>query len=175
MKPNKTSLPTEYRLARLAAWALAVIAWLLHCPGLPRTAADRRHQRRYAHVTIRKLQRFIAHLIIFHALQFLPVRPGPRRRLNHARAGFQRRIRPRLTLRRVGGVWMRPRLAVSGSFAEQLAQLAARLRDWRKLGAAFARHRAKGLARLCPIIIVRAPHDQVRTLAAPPAFAADSS
>ncbi len=175
MKPQHPPLPPEHRLARLAAWALAVIAWLLRCPGVPRTAADRRHHRRYAHVTIRKLQRFIAHLIIDHGLSFLPVRPGARRRLNHARAGFKRRIRPHLTLRRVGGTWMRRRLAVSGSFAEQLAQLAAILRDWRKLGAAFARHRASGLARLCPIIIARPPHHRVRTLAALPVFAADSS
>lgn len=160
MKPQ-TQLPTEHRIARLAAWAIAVLVWLL-----TGAVAHTTHRRRLQNVTLQEARCFIRRLVIIRAAQILPSRPGARRRLSDAPSGFRRRTHVRFSERRIAGVWLRRRLAHNGGFAEQIAHLLELLRNWRALGVELARRRRKRLTRLYSIVPASPP--AVRCSVAPP-------
>lgn len=128
-------LISNHRLARLAVWLLALLAWF----SLGGQGSDR--QRRRANITFDRIERAVRDLILIHAAQLLPPRKAAPRRHHAPRA-------PRMRLRAVGGVWLRQRLRTRGDLVSRAAQLLAALRNWRKLAAALARRRAAGLTRL---------------------------
>lgn len=126
------------RLARLALWLLAVLAWFV--------LGDRHHQRR-AHITFDKIERAVRDLILIRAAQILgPRKTKPRR--HHGQTPT------RISLRAVGGSWLRRRLRTRGDLFARAAKLLAALRDWRDLGAELARRRAAGLTRLAPARLI---------------------
>jgi hypothetical protein len=159
----------EHRLARAAAWAMAVFVWLI--AGMPNhTSAGKRHHKRYAGVRIAQLRAFVRNVVLIRAAQL--VKPLPLHRFrNYAPAGF-RRGHACQTLRRIAGGWLRRRLNCSGS----LVRLLGALRQWRRPGAELARrHRKRRLTRLCPMLIVRPPASLIRSMAALAPAYADSS
>jgi hypothetical protein len=129
---------SNHRLARLALWLLALLAWFA-CG-----AIAERH-RRYGEVRIEKLERAVRNLIIIHAAQLLP--PRKRRALRH-------HVKPpRISLRAVAGAWLRRHLRTEGDFISRAQRLLAVLRTWRALAAKLAHRRRAGLTRLFPILL----------------------
>ncbi|MEZ5958152.1 MAG: hypothetical protein R3C27_13185 [Hyphomonadaceae bacterium] len=128
-------LITNHRLARLAVWLLALLAWF----ALGGHGSER--QRRRAETSFTKIERAVRNLIIIRAAQLLPPRTTRPRR----RHGFKP---PRIRLRAVAGVWLRRRLRTRGDLVTRAAQLLAALRNWREFAGALARRRAGGLTRL---------------------------
>lgn len=123
---------SNHRLARLALWLLAVLAWFV--------LGDSHHQRR-AGVTFAKIERAVRDLIVIRAAQVLgPRRTKPRR--HHGRKP------PRISQRAVGGSWLRRRLRIRGDIVARAAKLISAIRNWRALAAQLARRRAAGLTRL---------------------------
>lgn len=128
-------LISNHRLARLALWLLALLAWFV----LGGQGSDR--QRRRVDISFVRIERAVRDLILIRAAQLLPLRKSKPRR-HHA---------PKPTpvrLRAVGGVWLRQRLSTRGDLVSRAAQLLAALRNWRKLAASLARRRAAGFTRL---------------------------
>jgi hypothetical protein len=98
-------------------------------------------QRRRAAISFDKIERAVRNVIIIRAAQLMaPRKFKPQRR--HAQRP------PRLSLRAIGGAWLRRRLRTHGDLIRRTAQLLAALRNWRALGAELARRRARGLTRL---------------------------
>lgn len=128
-------LISNHRLARLALWLLALLAWF----SLGGQGSDR--QRRRANISFDKIERAVRDLILIRAAQLLPPRKAKPRR-HHAPCA------PRIRLRAVGGVWLRQRLRTRGDLVSRAAQLLAALRNWRKLAASLARRLAAGFTRL---------------------------
>lgn len=152
---------SNHRLARLALWLLAMLAWFA-CG-----AIGERHRRRYGEVSLVKIERAARNLIIIHAADLLPPRKRTARRY-HARP-------MRTSLRAIAGVWLRRRLRTKGDLVTRARHLLAVLRDWRALAAELAHRRSKGLTRLAPITVRSepAPPICVRAFSAP--AAADTS
>lgn len=98
-------------------------------------------QRRRAEISFDKIERAVRNVIIIRAAQLMaPRKLKPRRR--HAYKP------PRISLRSIGGAWLRRRLHTRGDPITRATQLLAALRNWRALGAQLARRRATGLTRL---------------------------
>jgi len=126
---------SNHRLARLALWLLALLAWF----ALGGQGGER--QRRRANISFDKIERAVRDLILIRAAQLLPPRKSKPRR-HHALTPL------RVRLRAVGGSWLRRRLSTRGDLITRAAQLLAALRNWRELAAKLARRRAVGLTRL---------------------------
>lgn len=146
-------LLTDHRLARLAAWLMAVLAWF--ALGAPlRSVAQRRHYERYGNVDLHKLRRAVRGIILIRAARFMPAR-APLVQRDYAPRGFRRRS-PRVTCGGAAGAWLRRRLRTHGSLARQALHLLSVLRRYRALGAELACRRRKGLTRLGPILMIAA-------------------
>jgi len=152
---------SNHRLARLALWLLAMLAWFaLGCRG------DER-QRRRGEISFERVERAVRNVIIAYAAQFVPPRkPKPRR--HHAHKP------PRIRLRAVAGSWLRRRLRTRGDLVTRAIQLLAALRNWRELAVGLARRRARGLTRLVRVLFVQYRAAPLRALA-PIAPCADTS
>lgn len=152
---------SNYRLARLALWLLALIAWFAcGCIG-------ERQRRRYGHLSIERLERAVRDLILIHAARLLPPRKQSARR-HHVK-------QPRVLLRAVGGVWLRRRLRTEGDLITRAQTLLAALRTYRALAAKLARRRCKGLTRLSPILTKPSRTAPLLAFAPPEPCAADTS
>jgi hypothetical protein len=172
MQHRAPILISEHRLARLAAWLGAVLAWF--ALGAPRqTASQQRHHRRYGGVAIGRLRQAVCNLIIIRAAQLLPERT-PRPWRDFASPGFRCR-RNGCTNRAIGGVWLRRHLNVRGGFIAQVKHLIEALRHYRGLGAALAWRRRLGLSRLRSILMIAPEAQPVVSRCAPAVFATDSS
>lgn len=128
-------LISNHRLARLALWLLALLAWF----AIGGKGSDR--QRRRAGISFDKIERAMRNVIIIRAAQLMPPRKLKPRR-HHAHKP------PRMRLRAIAGVWLRRRVRTRGDLVTRATQLLAVLRSWRELGAALARRRVGGLTRL---------------------------
>lgn len=153
---------SNHRLARLALWLLALVAWF----ALGGQRSER--QRRRANISFDKVERAVRDLILIRAAQLLPPRKAKPRRHNAPKP-------PPVRLRAAGGVWLRRRLSKRGDLVTRAAQLLAALRNWRELAAALARRRAAGLTRLVRSWFACDPAIPQRVLAASAAHAADTS
>jgi hypothetical protein len=127
------------RLARLALWLLALLAWFA-CGRI-----GQRQRRRYGEVSVKKIEHAVRDLIIIRAAQLLTTRKRSARRY-HANP-------VRTSLRAVAGVWLRRRLRTQGDLSARAQHLLAVLRNWRALAAELAHRRRKGLTRLAPITL----------------------
>ncbi len=175
MHPTQTPIISAHRLARFIIWLSAVLAWF--ALGRPaRTAAEQRHQARYACLTRTRLLHAVRNVILIRAALLLKLQrraPAHRRPLN-ARPGFRRAQRGN-HLRAVGGAWLRRKLKVRGGLIEQALHLLAVLRHLTAFVTRFARLRRHGLTHQVAIICASPRADLVRDLAAPPLCAADTS
>ena len=152
---------SNHRLARLALWLLALLAWF----ACGRIGA--RHRRRYSEVSLEKIEHAARNLIIIRAAHLLPPRKRAVRRAPSKPA--------RTSLRAVAGVWLRRRLRTEGDLVTRARHLLGVLREWRALAAELAHRRSKGLTRLAPITVRSEPAAPicVRAFSAP--AAADTS
>ena len=115
-------------------WLLAMLAWF----ALGGQGCDR--QRRRAEISFDKIEHAVRNVIIIRAAQLMA--PRVRTKCHHT-------LRPtRISLRAIGGAWLRRRLYTRGDPITRAAQLLGALRNWRELGAQLARRRATGLTRL---------------------------
>lgn len=152
---------SNHRLARLALWLLALLAWFAcGCIG-------ERHRRRYGQVSIEKLEGAVRNLILIHAAHLLPARKrkAPRHHIKH------RHVR----LRAVAGSWLRRRLRTEGNLITRAQHLLGVLRTYRALAAILAQRRRKGLTRLLPILPRPAVATPISARAPPVPCAADTS
>jgi hypothetical protein len=78
-------------------------------------------------------------------------------------------------LRRVAGSWLRRSLASEGGAALRISRLLAALADLDTLARRLVRRLRRGLTRLRPIVMTRAPQSACTSLAEPAPCAADSS
>lgn len=152
---------SNHRLARLALWLLALLAWFA-CGRI-----GERQRRRYGEVSTKKIERAVRDLIIIRAAQLLTTRKRGARRY-HANP-------VRTSLRAVAGVWLRRRLRTQGDVIARTQHLLAALRNWRALAAELAYRRCKGLTRLAPINFQPEPTAPVCVLAFAAPAAADTS
>jgi hypothetical protein len=130
-------LISNHRLARLALWLLALLAWFV-CGRV-----GERQRRRDGEVSLEKIEHAVRNLIIIRASHLLgPRKPMKRRHLVRP---------PRVSLRAVAGSWLRRRLRTKGDLIGRAQRLLAVLRSWRTLAAELAERRCKGLTRLSAI------------------------
>lgn len=132
-----------------------------------------RRQRRFGDVTCAMLIRAARNLIIIRAADLHRARPAPVWR-DFAAAGFHRR-RNHCSVRAIGGVWLRKRLSARGGLIAQARHLIAVLRNFEQLAIGLATHRRRGLTRLRPLILARAPELRVTIQHADTPAAANSS
>lgn len=125
---------SSHRLARLAVWLVAALAWFM---------LGRSHHQRRVHITFAKIERAVRDLILIHAAHVL----GPRKTKPRRPHG---RMPSRISLRAVGGSWLRRRLVMRGDIFARASKLLSAIRNWRELGAQLACRRAAGLTRLAP-------------------------
>ena len=153
-------LISNHRLARLALWLLAMLAWFV----LGGQGNDR--QRRRAEISFDKIERAVRNVIIIGAARLMPPRKSRRHHVRKA---------PRIRLRAIAGVWLRRRLRTRGDLIARATQLLAALRTWRELAAALAQRRSKGLTRLAPVLPRTERAAPVSIFALPAPCAADTS
>ena len=164
-----------HRLARLTAWALAMLAWVAHALFGDGVASRRRLRQRGWFFSLDRLARLTCKLALIRAVEIAGLRSRHRVVRNAAPAGFRRRVAPRAIVRACIGARLR-KAAKRGDLAARIRFLAAALADIdafaRRYLLAPARRR---LSKLCAVVLI-AP--SAATIAAPPAFApaaADSS
>lgn len=172
---NYTPHPiTKHRLARLIAWAGAMLAWIgvmLFAPAPPR--ARRRHIRcRYGLLSLDAMARMVRNLIIcrMHRAR------RPRRRANppwrdFAPAGFVRRTRPRQLVRAFAGADLRRRLRHRDPRG-RLGLLIAALADIDAFAARLARRR---LTRIFGLRLTHAIAEPIAALSMQAPALADTS
>jgi hypothetical protein len=163
---------TKHRRARLIAWTLAMLAWLAWVFSADRAPRRRHMRRRYGFLSLDRLARNVALLIIIRATEVGRIRrySSSDRICTHVR-GRDVRLR-HLTRSLIGG---RLRRALKhGDFTTRVAILTSALRHLDAWAGHHAARRRKGMTRLWP---KRAAPSSTPlfTLAAPPAFLADSS
>ena len=140
---------SEHHLARFLVWFVMVLGWFAFGAPLER------RQRRFGYVTCATLQRAARNLIIIRAANLCRRNRSTQWR-DFARSGFQRR-QNRCSLRAIGGKWLRKRLNAPGNLIAQAKHLIEILRQFDTLAAGLAFHRRRGLSRLCPLVLTKAP------------------
>jgi hypothetical protein len=137
--------------------------------------SERHLLARGLYLNLDAVARTINNIIVLHASAKLGRGTGhPPKLRNYASTGFSRRTRVRSVARAGRGSYLRKRLQHRDLLTRFLLIVNA-LNNVDALAARAARRLAHGLTRLFAIRLVRPPHDAARTLATPPAFAADSS
>ena len=164
-----------HRLARLTAWALAMLAWVAHALFGDGVAARRRLRQRGRYFSLDRLARLACRLALIRAVEIAGIRPRYRIIRNAAPAGFRRRTEPRALVRAGIGVRLR-KAAKRGDLAARIRFLTAALSDID----AFARRHllARALRRLTKLCAVVMFAPSAAAIAAPLVFApalADSS
>lgn len=167
---------SAHRFARLLAWARLALAWaamMLFSDDAPLLDL-RRCIRRFRLLSLDRLARMVRNLVIVRAAQMA----GPRARRRTARSfappGFARRKRPARILRSCGGSALRRALRDRDP-ARRMTRIIQALRDIDQWARKLVRRLRRGLTRLRPLVMRRPPSSLVCSLAAPAAFAADTS
>lgn len=163
---------TKHRRARLIAWTLAMLAWLAWVFSADRAPKRRHMRRRYGFISLDRLARNIALLIIIRSAEVGRVRrySSSNRTPSHVRG---RDVRPRHVLRSIIGGHLR-RALKHGDFTARVAILTSALRRLDAWAAHHAARRRKGMTRLWPKGVAPSSTPLI-TLAAPAPFLADSS
>jgi len=177
MTPIRSTPITKHRLARLIAWALAMLAWIGAMLFADTSARpNRRHiRRRYSQLSLQPMARMVARLIFLRATQLIPM-PALRRRSIRVSAapGFRKRVQPRQLVRSAIGAAVRKSLR-HRDLRTRLAILLNALANIDALAAKLTRRLRRRFTRLAALTVACPPHDSVRWIAMPaPAFA-DSS
>ncbi len=146
---------------------MMVLGWII-CGG-----GHERRRRRFGNVTCAILRQAARNLIIIRAAELH--RPHPERVWrDFAAPGVHRRRKP-CTGRAIGGVWLRKRLKTRGDLITQARHLINVMRHFSDLAVGLAAHRRRGLTRLRPLVLARAPMVCVLTLHGATPAPADSS
>jgi hypothetical protein len=159
---------TEHKLARLAAWALLWLAkyvvFLVH-------GGDEAKQH------LHSMSRMVGWLVVHRAARLVARRAPQRRHYPpSAAAGFRKRRAKyrKSTLRAyIGGALHRELRARNPG--EVFAKLVNALRNLDAHARTVAQRLARRISRLCPILPAQPPAHALISLAAPAAFAADTS
>jgi hypothetical protein len=162
-------------IARLTAWALAMLAWVARFWFGADALNGRRFHQRARFLSLHRLTRLTCCLAIVRAVEITGIRARQRTIRNAAPAGFRRRTAPHVPIRACLGARLRKALK-RGGLAERIRFLTAALADLD----AFTRHyvvpRAlRRLTKLCAVVITAPPAAAVLGLPASPPALADSS
>jgi hypothetical protein len=162
---------TKHRRARLIAWTLAMLAWLAWVFSADRAPKRRHMRKRYGFISLDRLARAVALLIVVRASE----RAGRRTTSNPFFARIRGRQRwPRHVTRSVIGARLR-RALKHRDFTTRVAILIDALRRIDIWTATQVSRRRRGMTRLWPIHAAPQAAVPLITLAATPAFLADSS
>jgi hypothetical protein len=166
---------SQHRLARLVAWALAMLAWVAHAL-LGESAPHRRRLRqRGGFFSLDRLARFACRLALARAAEIVGLRSRPRAIRNTAPSGFRRRTAPRALLRACIGSRLRKALK-RGDIATRIRVLRAALSDIDAFARRYAVPRAlRRLTKLCAIVPIAPSGAALLGAPAPSPAVADSS
>jgi hypothetical protein len=166
---------SPHRVARLTAWALAMLAWVAGALFGARELDQRRLFQRAVFLSLHRLTRLTCRLAIIRAVELTGIRARQRTIRNTAPAGFRRRTAPRALVRACIGARLRKALK-RGDLAERIRFLAAALSNIDAFARRYLVPRAlRRLTKLCAIVLIAPPGDAIP---GPPAFSpalADSS
>lgn len=140
---------------------MLMLAWMANAFHAAAGAINHRHARQRAHFSVRRLAHRVRGLAILRAIYVFEQRHRPlwwRERWPSARPGFARRTAPPNHVRAIFGAALRKRLAARTPLA-RIGQLMQALRDLDRLAARVAKRIQSWLTRICPILLVRPPHD----------------
>jgi hypothetical protein len=164
-----------HRIARLTAWALAMLAWIARFWFGADALNARRLNRRVRFLSLHRLTRLTCCLAIIRAVEITGIRARKRTIRNTARRGFRRRTASHVPTRACVGARLRKALR-RGDFAERIRFLTIALSDIDAFTRRYLVPRAlRGLTRLCAVVLFAPP---AAAIPAQPAFApicADSS
>jgi hypothetical protein len=163
-KPRDTTRmrkPVRYlkphRLARLIAWALAMLTWLTSVLFTERAATRRHIRRRYRLISLRALTRLVTNLATIRAVEIARIRARYRIVRNAAPCGFRRRTRPRSIKRAVIGARLRKAFK-RGDLAQRIQFLIAAFRDIDAFARRYLVRRAlRRLTKLCAVVMSAPP------------------
>jgi hypothetical protein len=162
---------SKHRRARLIAWTLAMLAWLAWVFSADRAPKRRHMRRRYGFISLDRLARTVALLIVVRASEFA----GRRTTSNPFFARIRgRQCWPRHVTRSVIGARLR-RALKHEDFTTRVAILVDALRRIDIWAATRVPRRRRGMTRLWPIRAAPEAAAPLITLAATSAFLADSS
>ncbi|MGD9982277.1 MAG: hypothetical protein AB7H66_13125 [Hyphomonadaceae bacterium] len=162
---------SQHRRARLIAWTLAMLAWLAWVFVADRAPSRRHMRQRYGLISLDRLARKVALLILVRAGELA----HKRRRANPFLARCRGRARqPRHICRSIIGSRLR-RALKHRDFTTRITILTDALRRLDVWARRYVRQMRRGLTRLWPIRAKPAPSAPLSTLAAPGIFFADSS
>jgi hypothetical protein len=163
---------SKHRRARLIAWTLAMLAWIAWALSAA-TAPKRRHvRRRYGFISLDRLARTVAMLIVSRACDLARLRRGAGNRFFNRIGG--RAMWPRHARRSIIGGRLR-RALKHGNVSARIAILTDALRRIDAWAAPLARRLRRGMTKLWPRRAAPAGAVPLVVLVAVPAFLADSS
>jgi hypothetical protein len=163
---------SKHRRARLTAWTLAILAWLAWVFSADRAPKRRHMRKRYGFISLDRLARRVALLVIIRAVELGGIR---RYKSNPFFLRLRGRDRwPRHVTRSLIGGRLR-RALKHESFSARVAILTDALNYLDLWAARHAARRRRGMTRLWPLLAAPTPAAPIAALAAPAAFLADSS
>ncbi len=166
---------SQHRLARLIAWALAMLAWVADAllgEGAPHR---RRLRQRGGFFSLDRLARFTCRLALARAADIVGLRARQRAIRNAAPSGFRRRTTPRALLRACIGSRLR-RAVKRGDVAARIRFLRAALSDIDAFARRYTVPRAlRRLTKLCAIVPIAPRTEAMLGPPAPSPACADSS
>jgi hypothetical protein len=166
---------SQHRIARLVAWALAMLYWVAGVLFVEGVGGRRRLRQRGSYLWLDRLARFTCRLAIIRAVEITGIRPRPRVVRNTAPAGFRRRIVRRTPLRACIGACLRKALK-QGDLAARVGFLAAALADIDAFARRYLTARAlRRLTKLCATVLFAPPAAVLLGSPAPSPACADSS
>lgn len=166
---------SQHRIARLTAWALAMVAWIAGALFGDSVPGRRRLRQRGRFFSLDALARLTCRLALIRAVEIAGIRPRRRVVRNGAPVGFRRRTAPRALVRACIGARLRKAIK-RGDLASRLRFLTAALADIDAFARRYFLPRAlRRLTKLCATVPIAPP---AAAIFAPSAFSpalADSS
>jgi hypothetical protein len=166
---------SPHRIARLTAWALAMLAWVA-CFWFGADALNRRRiQQRVGFLSLHRLTRLTCRLAIIRAVEITGLRAPQRAIRNAAPSGFRRRTAPHALIRACIGARLRKALK-RGDLVERIHFLTAALSDIDAFTRRYLVRRVlRRLTKLCAVVLFAPAAAAVLGLPASPPALADSS
>jgi hypothetical protein len=168
-------LLSPHRIAKLTAWALAMLAWVARFWFGADALNGRRIQRRVGFLSLHRLTRLTCRLAIIRAVEITGIRARQRAIRNTAPSGFRRRTAPRVLMRACIGGRLRKALK-RGDLSDRIRFLTAALADIDGFARRHLVPRAlRRLTKLCAVVLTAPPAAAVVGLPVSPPALADSS
>jgi hypothetical protein len=141
-----------HRAARIIAWALAMLTWVVDALFGAGVSGRRRLRQRGRHFSLDRLARLTCLLALARAAEIAGIRPRARVIRNAAPAGFRRRTTPHALIRACIGAPLRKALK-RGDLATRIRFLAAALSNLDAFARRYLLPRAlRRLTKLCAIV-----------------------